>query len=65
MESARIITGIAEGLSYAHKRGIVHRDIKPQNILLTVDKIPKIADWGLGKVVMDNTETGTMAFSLH
>ncbi|UUX92387.1 serine/threonine protein kinase [Methanoplanus endosymbiosus] len=64
-ESAAIISGIAEGLSYAHERGIVHRDIKPQNILLTEDNIPKIADWGLGKLVMENTETGTMAFSLH
>ncbi|EHQ34241.1 serine/threonine-protein kinase [Methanoplanus limicola] len=64
-ESAAIISGIAEGLSYAHKRGIVHRDIKPQNILLTRDNIPKIADWGLGKHILENTETGTMAFSLH
>ena len=64
-ESAAIISGIAEGLSYAHKTGIVHRDIKPQNILLTEDNIPKIADWGLGKHVLENTETGTMAFSLH
>jgi tRNA A-37 threonylcarbamoyl transferase component Bud32 len=64
-ESAAIISGIAEGLSYAHKRGIVHRDIKPRNILLTRDNIPKIADWGLGKHILENTETGTTAFSLH
>ncbi len=50
-EAARIIRGIATGLAYAHSRGIIHRDIKPQNILITPDGIPKITDWGMSKVI--------------
>jgi hypothetical protein len=50
-EAARIIRGIAAGLSYAHSQGIIHRDIKPQNILMTPEGIPKITDWGMSKVI--------------
>ncbi|WOF16228.1 serine/threonine protein kinase [Methanoplanus sp. FWC-SCC4] len=61
----KIIKGIAEGLSYAHNAGIIHRDIKPQNILLSDENIPKITDWGLGKILGDSAETRTLAFSLN
>ncbi len=50
-EAARIIRGIASGLSYAHSQGIIHRDIKPQNILMTPEGVPKITDWGMSKVM--------------
>ncbi|HUU75550.1 MAG TPA: protein kinase [Methanoregulaceae archaeon] len=50
-DAAKIILGIAEGLAYAHSKGIIHRDIKPQNILVTPDGIPKITDWGMSKVM--------------
>ena len=43
-KAAEFIKGVAEGLRYAHEQGIVHRDIKPGNILLTSDGTPKIAD---------------------
>ena len=43
----KIITEVANGLNYAHKKGIIHRDIKPGNILLTKDNIAKIVDFGL------------------
>jgi eukaryotic-like serine/threonine-protein kinase len=43
---------IAEGLSAAHQEGIVHRDLKPDNVLISVQAIPKIADFGLAKRVL-------------
>jgi len=49
-EAVRIAGGIADGLAYAHERGVVHRDIKPGNILLHEDQVI-IADFGLAQVV--------------
>jgi serine/threonine protein kinase/Tfp pilus assembly protein PilF len=46
----KIATQIAEGMSAAHKKGIVHRDIKSSNIMLTRDPIAKIMDFGLAKI---------------
>jgi parallel beta-helix repeat protein len=63
--AVRIITGVMEGLRYAHERGIVHRDIKPENILLTDDDVPKITDWGLAKALSDTRQTGLISFSLN
>jgi hypothetical protein len=63
--AARIIRGIAEGIRYAHAHRCIHRDIKPQNILLTDDGIPKITDWGISKVLEENAKQTTIAgFSL-
>ncbi|MEJ2194496.1 MAG: serine/threonine-protein kinase, partial [Ignavibacteriaceae bacterium] len=56
-EAINIAIQIAEGLGAAHKNGIVHRDIKSQNIMITNDGKVKIMDFGLAKVKGDTQIT--------
>lgn len=54
-EALSITKNIARGLAAAHKRNVVHRDVKPHNILITSEGIPKIADFGIAKATTDTT----------
>ena len=46
-----IIEPVCHALSYAHERGVIHRDIKPTNILLSEDGVPKITDFGVARLM--------------
>ncbi|MFT5051382.1 MAG: serine/threonine protein kinase/formylglycine-generating enzyme required for sulfatase activity [Chlamydiales bacterium] len=60
---ARFIARLAEALEAAHRSGVIHRDLKPQNILITSEELPKITDFGLARITdeLGLSQTGDLA----
>ncbi len=58
-EVVRLLTPLARALAYAHREGVVHRDIKPDNILLAQGE-PVLADFGIAKVLRDGSSHGAL-----
>lgn len=66
-QAVSIAAQILAGLEYAHRSGLIHRDIKPQNVLITPDGEVKVTDFGIAKSVSDLglTEAGTALGTAH
>ncbi len=54
------LAGVAEALDYAHHQGVVHRDVKPGNVLMTAADSPKLSDFGLSMVVEQGDDSGVI-----
>jgi len=66
-DAERIARAVCDALEYAHHEGIVHRDIKPQNILLAADGTVKVTDFGIARAMasVTITQTGTVLGSVQ
>ena len=56
-DAVRLTDGIANGLAFAHSRGIVHADMKPSNILLDQNDVPKICDFGIARTPAEDSDS--------
>ena len=63
-EAGEIVSGVLQALGYSHRNGIVHRDIKPGNIMLTNTGEVKVMDFGLARAIEDSAVTVTQTHAV-
>jgi tetratricopeptide (TPR) repeat protein len=59
-EIVRLYLGVCDAVHFGHQKGVVHRDLKPGNILVGHDGSPKVIDYGVARVARADTDTATM-----
>jgi serine/threonine protein kinase len=64
-EATSIAIQVSLGLQAAHNQGIIHRDVKPQNIIISTDGKVKLSDFGIAKATNSNTITANVMGSVH
>lgn len=64
-EAIGIAISVAQGIAAAHEQGIIHRDIKPQNIIIARDGKVKVADFGIARAATSQTLSATAVGSVH
>ena len=64
-EAIGIAIQVAQGIEAAHEQHIIHRDIKPQNMLISMDGKVKVADFGIARAVSSQTMNSTVVGSVH
>ena len=64
-ESASIAIQVARGIESAHNKNIIHRDIKPQNIIISTEGKVKVTDFGIAKATSSNTISSDVMGSVH
>ena len=57
-ERLQLVQKVCSGVEYAHRNLVIHRDLKPRNILVTEDGDPKLLDFGIAKIIEENPVTG-------
>lgn len=63
-EAVEIVSGVLDALEYSHRVGIVHRDIKPGNIMLTSTGSVKVMDFGIARAIEDSASTVTQTHTV-
>lgn len=63
-EAVQIVAGVLSALEYSHREGIIHRDIKPGNVMITEDGKIKVMDFGIARAIADSAATMTQTNSV-